>query len=527
MSLVFLNSFLFAEELLFWDDFEQDIPGQPPTNWSPYGFPPDTIGYIEIIEESESNNVLKIHPNSMAMIQNYDCQFQYTIQVKWKAPLDTIGYMAGIRIPHGITFYYGFWVGPGLYISDPIPTCLFVEHYSYDIQPGEWYYMKLNLQEGISSFKMWHCDEDEPDFMVSWVYGDITYGFSLFSLERDDLFDDVTIYGEIYDEFNFIVSEEHLFPGLRDNIGLGNDGEYIWFGGKRMYGTSPILYKYDPETEEIIDSLEVIDDFYVRGFTYTEDHLWVLGFQDSILCILQISPLSGEIMDTLICSNYPFYQHGVDGPTYDGEYFYYEYFDAIYKFDPQTNTLVDSFQIPGIRIKYFIYHEGNFYIQSFFNDLLFVLDADDGEITGIGHCDYPKGYWPVGITVLNDYYWIASANVWPADLEGELTFYITELVTNSIPVQIYTLFPKQIDIDNYPNPFNPTTTFRYGLPKPSDVTLTVYNLLGQKVATLVEKYQNAGYYVVQWDATDLASGIYFYQITAGNLTQTRKMLLLK
>lgn len=86
--------------------------------------------------------------------------------------------------------------------------------------------------------------------------------------------------------------------------------------------------------------------------------------------------------------------------------------------------------------------------------------------------------------------------------------------------------------DNYPNPFNPETTLKYQLPEAADVKLEVYNVVGQVVRTLVADHQNAGRYVVQWDATNdngqpLSSGIYFYHIQAGEFQKTKKMLLLK
>lgn len=80
---------------------------------------------------------------------------------------------------------------------------------------------------------------------------------------------------------------------------------------------------------------------------------------------------------------------------------------------------------------------------------------------------------------------------------------------------------------NFPNPFNPSTTISYSLTEPSEVELTVFNLLGMKVATLVNASQSSGEYTIQFDASQLASGVYLYRLQAGNTTQTRKMILMK
>lgn len=80
---------------------------------------------------------------------------------------------------------------------------------------------------------------------------------------------------------------------------------------------------------------------------------------------------------------------------------------------------------------------------------------------------------------------------------------------------------------NYPNPFNSTTTIRYGLPIRSVIHLSVYNILGQEVATLVREEMGAGYHEVKFDASSLSSGVYVYRLHAGNFVQSRKLLLLR
>jgi hypothetical protein len=88
--------------------------------------------------------------------------------------------------------------------------------------------------------------------------------------------------------------------------------------------------------------------------------------------------------------------------------------------------------------------------------------------------------------------------------------------------------PTKFRLDqNFPNPFNPSTTIRYELPQKSRLTLSVYNVLGQQVSILVQGEQESGYHEVRFDGSNLASGVYFYRLQAGTYVETRKFLLLK
>ncbi len=97
---------------------------------------------------------------------------------------------------------------------------------------------------------------------------------------------------------------------------------------------------------------------------------------------------------------------------------------------------------------------------------------------------------------------------------------IDDLLADQIP-QTYILS------QNSPNPFNPVTTIRYGLPKASYVKLEIYNILGQRITMLVESHKIAGYHEFKLDATQLASGIYLFIIQAGEFNKVKKRVIMK
>ena len=114
---------------------------------------------------------------------------------------------------------------------------------------------------------------------------------------------------------------------------------------------------------------------------------------------------------------------------------------------------------------------------------------------------------------------------WRDPARGEYKFSLTQLIGVGIEEDG---LPKTYALEsNYPNPFNPRTTIRYQLPEMANVTLDVFNILGQRVVQLVDQQQAAGSYSVQFDAANLASGIYLYRLKTSNFIQTKTMLLMK
>jgi hypothetical protein len=130
---------------------------------------------------------------------------------------------------------------------------------------------------------------------------------------------------------------------------------------------------------------------------------------------------------------------------------------------------------------------------------------------------------------------------WGDFTDLQLTIYVDEGNDGTIDDTLYiinevtgvgddqgSLIPTEYKLEqNYPNPFNPTTTIKYSIPQEGLVTIKIYNAIGEEVLTLVNEEQPVGNYEVEFDATTLPSGIYFYRLQTPNFTQTKKMILLK
>jgi photosystem II stability/assembly factor-like uncharacterized protein len=122
---------------------------------------------------------------------------------------------------------------------------------------------------------------------------------------------------------------------------------------------------------------------------------------------------------------------------------------------------------------------------------------------------------------------VSSRLVWISGESGEILHTTNGGGITAVEF-VHEELPARFELEqNYPNPFNPTTTINYQLPANSHVTLKVYNVLGKEVATLVNEDRKAGYHDVTFDASQLASGMYVYRLTAGGFTASKKSLLLK
>ena len=189
--------------------------------------------------------------------------------------------------------------------------------------------------------------------------------------------------------------------------------------------------------------------------------------------------------------------------------------------------LAENFNIAPSEIPQFIYISTN---AEFIGDVTVRYTyADDfvlpGDEVGLSFIHYDLGSWKeitssrdtLGNTISG-----TTANLSPFAIAIPNTI-------NSIDDNKWKILPIAFSLEqNYPNPFNPLTTISYQLPAVSEVNLSIYNILGQKVATLVSGRQTAGRHQVKWNAGAFASGVYLYKLTADkSFTQTKKLILLK
>ena len=103
---------------------------------------------------------------------------------------------------------------------------------------------------------------------------------------------------------------------------------------------------------------------------------------------------------------------------------------------------------------------------------------------------------------------------------------VTNIISNSVNIEQANHYYYTLQ-QNYPNPFNPSTVIKYSVPQDNFISLKVFNTIGEEIATIVNGEKTAGTYEARFDGTNLTSGVYFYRLSSGDFTLTRKMILTK
>ncbi len=141
-----------------------------------------------------------------------------------------------------------------------------------------------------------------------------------------------------------------------------------------------------------------------------------------------------------------------------------------------------------------------------------------GSVPGNGTTSIPLSYT---FTERNLTSGIYSYRLKQIDFNGNFQYFN---LNNDVSIGI----PSKFEVyQNYPNPFNPSTKISFDLPIDGNVNVTVFDLSGKEIVTLINDVKTAGYYTIDFNASNLSSGIYFYRISAGNFTATKKMTLIK
>ena len=221
------------------------------------------------------------------------------------------------------------------------------------------------------------------------------------------------------------------------------------------------------------------------------------------------------------CSNLTRFD-GIQDTVYKYPYYYFK-FDNSGKLQKECWNLYRNVGLDSTKgeILSFYYDNNNKIQKIYYGDQLFHYDAD-GNLDTLRIIHTSNGYLANRAALMDSY----GNRISFSDYSGYNIFYYSKLVTG---------VEKSKDIEktftlsqNYPNPFNPTTTISFNLPSRSLVSLTIFDILGRKVATIINgEILSAGNYSKQWNASDISSGVYFYQLKAGAFTETKKLILLR
>jgi hypothetical protein len=399
------------------------------------------------------------------------------------------------------------------------------------------------------------------------------FGDEVFTFDPETPTADVYCLGIEFDGVHFWVTGANVLYGDHKIHKFDNQGNYIesysqgntsqwgWrdlvFDGEYLYGSDESgIYQIDT-TGNVVGTIPAPSGFTLpcRALAYdpATNHFWTANYTSNIVEFDRDGNTISDYSNELNVYGMAWDAASVDGPwlwtfSQDGTPAM-----LVSQFDPRLGTYT------GVSF-YAIDHGGS--DASIAGGACFTTQYDPSLgvlfclVQGSGTTDMVQGYeitpYSTWLTVDPRSGSVAAGGNTPltitcdlsnANLANDTTFMGTVVISNNsattpqIPVTLraltsgiddITILPNNYSLfQNYPNPFNSQTLINFALPKESQVDLSVYNILGQKVATLVSGKLEAGFHQVKWDASNVATGVYYYKIIAGDYTKIQQMTLLK
>lgn len=294
--------------------------------------------------------------------------------------------------------------------------------------------------------------------------------------------------------------------------GLTYDGSSLWVSD---YQTD-LIYEVSPVDGTVLNSFASPGE-YVEGLAWDGSYLWAAdngGGSSSPDMVYKIDPSSGSTVYSFEPPNN--WAHGI---TWDGQNLWMDDFDAktLDKVDPVTGQLLLQLNAPG-NYSIGLTWDGEFLWSNDFNaDSLYRIDPVTGDVVAQVVAPHTN---PRDMAWDGQYIWVLS---WVSS-----TIYQVEVGAAPTSADNEPGIPQKFQLlQNYPNPFNATTIIHFEIAKKSDVILTVYDILGREVTKIVNETKQPGYYDIKFDAPGLSSGTYFYRLKAGDMVETKRMVLLK
>ena len=315
---------------------------------------------------------------------------------------------------------------------------------------------------------------------------------------------------------------ETLFPDHSGNLhpfSITFDGTFYWVVGG---GNSPGDVAQLDASFNLVDIQSVALDCRSVFYNPADDNVYIKVFTDNGLYRLNTSPFNGGydvVFTNLFQDNQSKVCFSADGSLlydhFEGNVLVYEFTTGL-TVNTITLDLQHNLDWPRGNL---IAHTGT-YLITIADNVVYAYDPSNGN--AIATCtltSMPASYeWSMSYT--NGMFFLTE--------DTETTWYAWTIDDGAVSVEENETTPLEFSLEqNYPNPFNPSTKIKYSILETGNIKLAIYNSVGEEVAVLINEMMSAGFYEVEFNATDLSSGIYFYQLRAGSFVETKKMILLK